>query len=120
MCIFNSAEQFLHRQARSSVSLFNGSESLMYKLAFVFAAHTVILVAIVFVFSGVPVRMSSKTPYVQGAVTLVLIILILYVSSEFFTLPSKPSAPYIQTNDANWKGWANVDNIFSLYVCLPP
>ena len=34
MCISNSAEQFLHRQARPSVSLFDGSESLMYKLAF--------------------------------------------------------------------------------------
>ena len=34
MCIFSSAEQFLHRQARPSVSLVDGSESLMYKLAF--------------------------------------------------------------------------------------
>ena len=64
--------------------------------------------------------MSSKAPYVQGAVILVLVTLIFYISLDFFTLPSKPSAPYIQTSDANWKGWANVDSIFSLYVCLSP
>ena len=63
--------------------------------------------------------MSSKAPYVQAVVALVLVILISYMSLEFLTLPSTSSAPYIQTNDAHWKGWANVDTIFSLYVCLP-
>ena len=63
--------------------------------------------------------MSSKAPYVQAVLALVLVILISYMSLEFLMLPSKSSAPYIQTNDAHWKGWANVDTIFSLYVCLP-
>ena len=64
--------------------------------------------------------MSSKAPYVQGVVILVLLILISYMSLNFFTIPSKFPTPYIQTNDAKWKGWANVGSIFSLYVFLPP
>ena len=64
--------------------------------------------------------MSSKVPYFQGAVTLVLVVLILYLSSEFFMFPFKQSAPYVQISDASWKGWANIDSIFSLYVCLTP
>ena len=64
--------------------------------------------------------MSSKLTYIQGVIFLVLVILVSYVSLEVFAIPSDISAPHIQKIDSNWKGWANLDKIFSLCVCLPP
>ena len=64
--------------------------------------------------SGVSVSMSLQFTYIRGVIIFVLSILILYTSLVTFVIPSRTSST--QQDGPNWKGWANIDTIFSLCV----